>query len=46
MKNSENIAYNRFTKYLLTDINTALQQFDTQNKVNDSAPLKLFGLNI
>jgi hypothetical protein len=46
MKNSENIAYNRFTKYLLTDINTALQQFDSQNKANDSALLKSFGLDI
>lgn len=29
MKNSENIAYKRFTKYLLEDINRTLLEFDT-----------------
>jgi hypothetical protein len=31
MQNSENIAYNRFTKYLLSDISHALQSFDEQH---------------
>jgi len=31
MKNSENIAYKRFTKYLLKDINATLLQFDSAN---------------
>ena len=37
MKNSENIAYNRFTKYLLGDLNAIIDRFDTtQNtEVND-----------
>ncbi len=39
MKNSENIAYSRFTKYLLEDINTTLLQFDTtqDKEFNDFA---------
>jgi hypothetical protein len=32
MKNAENIAYNRFTKYLLRDISTALKSFDKQKE--------------
>jgi hypothetical protein len=31
MQNSENIAYNRYTKYLLTDVSKALQSYDAQN---------------
>ncbi len=30
MKNAENIAYSRFTKYLLRDISTSLKGFDAQ----------------
>lgn len=30
MKNSENIVYNRFTKYLLRDISKALADFDAK----------------
>jgi hypothetical protein len=30
MQNSENIAYNRYTKYLLSDVSKALQSYDTQ----------------
>jgi hypothetical protein len=32
MKNAENIAYNRFTKYLLRDISTSLKTFDKQKE--------------
>ncbi len=32
MANAENIAYNRFTKYLLRDINKALEIFDNKSK--------------
>jgi hypothetical protein len=32
MKNAENIAYKRFTKYLLKDISSALRVFDAQNQ--------------
>ncbi len=28
MKNAENIAYNRFTKYLLKDVSANIQVFD------------------
>ena len=31
-QNVENLAYKRFTKYLLTDIQTALKQFNQANK--------------
>lgn len=31
IQNVENLAYNRFTKYLLSDINTALKNYDLQN---------------
>jgi hypothetical protein len=37
MKNAENIAYNRFTKYLLKDISNALRVFDAQNEDPDVA---------
>jgi hypothetical protein len=37
MKNSENIAYKRFTKYLLKDINTTLLQFDSANADPDES---------
>lgn len=39
MKNAENIAYNRFTKYLLRDISTALKAFDTQKEDPDISSL-------
>ena len=29
MQNSENIAYSRFTKYLLTDLNRVVDAYDT-----------------
>lgn len=32
MKNAENIAYNRFTKYLLRDISSAFRDFDATTK--------------
>jgi hypothetical protein len=31
MQNSENIAYNRYTKYLLTDVSKALESYDAKN---------------
>lgn len=39
MKNAENIAYNRFTKYLLRDISANLQVFDAQAGDPDVAAL-------
>jgi hypothetical protein len=44
MENSENLAYNRFTKYLLGDINTALGQFDAANDAENNAELTSLGL--
>ncbi len=35
IKNAENIAYNRFTKYLLKDISNALRVFDAQHEDPD-----------
>ncbi len=37
MKNAENIAYSRFTKYLLRDITKALTVFDKTNEDPDIA---------
>lgn len=31
IQNSENIAYNRYTKYLLSDVSKALESYDTKN---------------
>ena len=32
LQNAENVAYKRFTKYLLSDIQTALKQFHTSQR--------------
>ncbi len=39
IQNSENIAYNRFTKYLLRDISTSLQAFDAKTADPDITAL-------
>ena len=39
MKNAENLAYNRFTKYLLGDISSALRTFDAKNADSDIASI-------
>ena len=45
MQNSENLAYNRFTKYLLKDVNTALLQFDQVNNKESNATLASLGIS-
>ena len=45
MNNSENLAYNRFTKYLLKDINSALEEYDAEYKAEDNALLASVGVD-
>lgn len=44
VKNAENLAYNRFSKYLLSDINTALKQYDQKNSTDYTSLLSSLGM--
>lgn len=45
MKNSENIAYSRFTKYLLKDITSAINVFDATYNADQNQLLQSLGLD-
>ncbi len=45
MKNMENFAYKRFSKYLLSDINTALADYDTKNNTEQNDTLASLGIS-
>lgn len=44
MQNAENVAYKRFTKYLLKDINSAILQFDKSNNQEYNDTLSSLGV--
>lgn len=44
MQNAENVAYKRFTKYLLGDINTALLQYNQVNNKENNDTLASLGI--
>lgn len=44
MQNAENIAYKRFTKYLLFDINAALLRYDEVNNAEYNETLQSLGI--
>lgn len=45
MKNMENFAYKRFSKYLLSDINSALAEYDSKNNKEQNETLASLGIN-
>jgi hypothetical protein len=45
MKNSEHIAYNRFTKYLLRDLNSVIDAFDANQNTEVDAFLRARGID-
>lgn len=46
LANIENFVYNRFTKYLLRDVNNALIQFDKKNDQEVNETLKEYGIDV
>lgn len=45
VKNAENLAYNRFSKYLLEDINKALKDYDLQHNDEYADLIKRLGID-